>query len=96
MEITDKVGVTLKEFEIKDTFDKLVNGYKKTKYYKDNYVWTNLILYVIRDGIDYLSLFIEDFNERIKNMGDLNADDFNKIWDMTFDIFKEKYNLESL
>lgn len=96
LEITDKVEVTLKEFEIKDTFDKLVNGYKKTKYYKDNYVWTNLILYVIRDGIDYNSLFIEEFNERIKNMGDLNADDFNKIWDMTFDIFKEKYNLESL
>jgi len=96
IEITDKVNVILKEFKTKDTFDKLVNDYKKSKYYKNNYVWANLILYIIRDGIDYCSLFLEQFNEKTKNMPELNPEDFNKIWDDTYQDFIKKYNLNSL
>lgn len=54
-----------------------------TKYYKNNYVWANLILY-IRDVIDYCSLFL----------GELTAESFNKIWNKTYYNFKNKYNLE--
>lgn len=96
LEITDKVNVTLKEFKVKESFDKLVSNYKNTKYYKDNYVWTNLILYIIRDGFDYCSLFLEQFNNKIKDLGDITADNFNKIWTETYDDFKKQYNLEDL
>ena len=94
IEITDEVNVILKEFNTKHSFDELVNNYKKTKYYKDNYVWANLILCIIRDGIDYCSLFLDEFNNRIKDLGETTVDSFNKIWDKTYDDLKKKYNLE--
>ena len=94
LEITDKVNVILKEFDVKESFNEFVSIYKKTKYYKDNYVWANLILYIIRDGVDYCSLFLELFNNKIKKLGELEAEDFNKIWNETYEDFKKKYNLE--
>lgn len=96
IEIEDKVHTTLKEINTKDSFDQLVSTYKKTEYYKDNYVWANLILYTIRDGISYCTLFLEQFKERIKKTSRLNADDFNKIWDDTYQNFRKKYNLDLL
>lgn len=96
IEITDKVNVILKEFNVKESFNKLVNNYKKTKYYKDNYVWANLILYIIRDGIDYCSLFLEEFNNKIKDLEELNTESFNKIWNKTYEDFKSTYNLEEI
>lgn len=94
LEITDTVNVILKEFDVKKSFNDLVSAYKKTKYYKENYVWANLILYIIRDGIDYCSLFLDLFNNKIKDLGELKADVFNKIWNETFDDFKKTHNLE--
>ena len=95
LEITDTVNVILKEFDVKKSFNELVSAYKKTKYYKENYVWANLILYIIRDGIDYCSLFLNLFNNKIKDLGELKADVFNKIWNETFDDFKKIHNLDS-
>lgn len=94
IEITDKVNVILKEFNTKDSFDELVNHYKKSEYYKDNYVWANLILYLIRDAINYCCMFLERFDNRIKDLGEITAEEFNKIWDDTFDDFKKEYHLE--
>lgn len=94
IEITNEVNVILKEFNVKESFNELANNYKKTKYYKNNYVWANLILYIIRDGIDYCSLFLEEFNNKIKDLGEITAEDFNRIWDKTYDDLKKKYNLE--
>ena len=94
LDITDKVNVILKEFDVKESFDKLVSNYKKTKFYIDNYVWANLILYVIKDGFDYCSLFLKEFNNRIKKREDLNKDDFNEIWNNTYEEFRKKHNLE--
>lgn len=95
LEITDKVNVVLKEFNTQDTFDLLVNNYKKTSYYKNNYVWANLILYIIRDGYDYCVLFLNQFQDKIKNL-ELNATDFNRIWDETYQEFRNKYHLDLL
>lgn len=94
LEITTKINVILREFNVEETFSKLVSNYKKTKYYKKNYVWANLILYIIRDGIDYCALFLEQFNRRIENLGELNSGDFNKIWNETYNDFRKKYNLD--
>lgn len=96
VEINDKVSVTLKEFETKETFLELVRNYKETKYYKDNYFWANFILYTIRDGIDYCALFFELFNPKIKDTDRENAEIFNKIWEETYQDFRKKYNLDVL
>ncbi len=96
IEITDKINVILKEFSVAESFSKLVDGYKKTAYYKNNYVWANLILYTIRDGVAYCSLFLEQFNNKIRDLGYLTAEEFNQIWDKTYNDFIKKYNLELL
>lgn len=96
LEITDKINVILKEFPVKDSFKVLVQKYKETKYYKNNYVWANLILYIIRDGIDYCLLFLELFNNKIKDLGELLSSEFNKIWDETYEEFCQKYKLAPL
>ena len=96
IEIIDEINVILKEFNVKESFDKLVNYYKKTKYYKDNYIWASLVLYTIRDGIAYCPLFLEEFNNRIEKLGELNEEEFNKIWDKTFKDFKKTYDIEEI
>jgi len=96
IEIIDEINVILKEFNVRESFDKLVNYYKKTKYYKDNYVWANLVLYTIRDGIAYCPLFLEEFNHRIEKLGELNEKEFNKIWDKTFKDLKKTYDIEEI
>ena len=70
VEITEKINVNLKEFNTEETFNELVNNYKETKYYKDNYVWTSLVIYTIRDGKAYCPLFLKHFNDKIKNLGE--------------------------
>ena len=94
IEITNKIKVILKEFDVKDSFEEFANNYMKTKYYKTNYVWANLILYMIRDGIDYCSLFLELFNNIIKDSNELSVKEFNKIWNETYNIFKKKYGFD--
>lgn len=94
LEITDKVSVTLKEIATKDSFQELASVYRKTAYYKANQAWATLILYTIRDGIDYCPMFLELFNEQIKNKEDLSSTEFNKIWDETFEAFCNEYKLE--
>ncbi len=96
IEIIDEINVILKEFNVRESFDKLVNYYKKTKYYKNNYVWANLVLYTIRDGLAYCPLFLEEFNNRIEKLGELSEKKFNKIWDKTFKDFKKTYDIEEI
>lgn len=96
VEITDKVRVTLKEFEVEETFSELVRSYKKTNYYKDNRVWSNLVLYMIREGVDYPVLFLKELNERTQELDKLGDEEFNRLWDKTYENFKKKYNLDEL
>lgn len=96
IEIIDEINVILKEFNVRESFDKLVNYYKKTNYYKNNYVWANLVLYTIRDGLAYCPLFLEEFNNRIEKLGELSEKKFNKIWDKTFKDFKKTYDIEEI
>lgn len=96
VELTDKVKVTLKEFDVKESFAELISNYKRTEYFKNNRVWSTLILYSIRDGLSYNDLFIEQFNDKIKDLGELNAEDFNKIWDDAYSEFKKEHGLEEI
>lgn len=93
LEITDNINVTLKEFPTKDTFDELAKCYQQTKYYQNNYAWANLILAIIKDGVDYCTLFIDKFKNQIKDLGELDANSFNKIWNETFEEFAKENNL---
>ncbi len=87
IEISDKINIKLKEFEVSDTFDKLEKVYRKTNYYKENMTWAELVLIGIKDGKDYCTPFIELFNSKIKSFNILKYDQFNKIWDDTYKEF---------
>lgn len=96
LDVTDRVDVRFKEFDVKETFDELADAYKRTDYYKKNRAWTSLVLHIIRDGVDYNTPFLRKVNDRAKNAGELTAEEFNKIWDETYDEFVEDYGLGSL
>jgi len=89
LEILDTVSIHLKEFRVNDTFDELEMSYRKTDYYEENPVWAELILMGIKDGKDYCTPFIELFNSKIKKLGILEYDQFNKIWDDTYREFQK-------
>lgn len=93
LDIAENINVKLKEFATQDTFTELASNYRQTEYYKNNYVWGNLILFIIRDGVDYCSLFLKLFNDRIKKIGELNSFDFNRIWNETYEEFIKDNNL---
>lgn len=96
LDVADRVDVRFKEFNVEETFDELVDAYKETDYYKKNRVWASLVLHTIRDGVDYNAPFIRKVNDRVINVGELVAEEFNRVWDETYDDFIEDYGLGSL
>jgi len=84
IEILDTIHVTLREFQVSDTFDELKMTYTNTRYYKENTVWAELILLGIRDGKDYNTPFIELVNNKLKTLDILDYHQFNKIWNDTY------------
>lgn len=93
LEVSDKINIRLKEFEVKDIFWQLEKEYKSSSYYRENYVWASLILYAIRDSYDYSFLFLKLFNEKV-NGQELTVDVFDKLWDETYKEFSKKFHLE--
>lgn len=84
IEILDTIHITLREFQVSDTFDDLKMAYRNTRYYKENKVWAELILLGIKDGKDYNTPFIELLNNKIKTLDTLDYHQFNKIWNDTY------------
>ena len=76
IEISDDVNVTLKEFDVNETFCELEENYKKTDYYKDNYVWANLILKTIKEAKDHCVDFLKLFNNKIRELQVVEAKEF--------------------
>ena len=87
IELSDEINVFLREFKVSDTFAAFETDYKKTNYYKENFVWSNLILNGIRDGKDYCAPFIQLFNEKIELLGEISANEFNELWESTYKDF---------
>lgn len=85
LEIEDDIEITLKEFQVSETFKELEENYKKTNYYKENYVWANLILKTIEDTKDHCVYFLELFNCKIKGLQNITANEFNQIWNETYE-----------
>lgn len=93
VEITDKVEVFLKEFKTSDTLNELISSYETTDYYQNNYEWSQLVLFGIRDGKDYCSPFVQFFHEKIKNKENITADEFNQIWHIAYEEYTQIHHL---
>ena len=94
IEIDNTIKYIKKEINIEDSFAYLLNNYRKSKYYKDNKVWGNLILHTIKNGKNYCSPFLKMFRKKINIKKEINVEEYNKIWDNTYQEFINKYQLE--
>jgi len=94
IKIGKDINVSLKEFNIEDTFDELSNKYKKTKYYHENYIWANLVLYSIKHGKAYCGTFTQLFNNKIIQIKNISVNKFNKIYNTTYKEFCKIFNLD--
>lgn len=84
LNIDNTINVQLREFSVKESFQEFEQKYKNTKYYKENYIWSNLILDTIREGKDYCNLFLDILNSKLNNKKSLGEEEYNKIWEETF------------
>lgn len=84
IEIKDKYKISLRKFRTSETFEKLKNSYINTRFYKENYIWANLILMGIKQGRDFCVPFIKLLNTRLEKYDDIDVEIFNKIWEETY------------
>lgn len=96
LDVTDRVDVRFRGFNVEETFDELMGAYRRTDYYKKNRVWASLVLHTIRGGRDYNAPFLRKVDDRVKNADELTAEEFNKIWDETYDELTEDCGLRPL
>lgn len=94
LEIKDKVSVKLKEFDTIDTFNQLVLEYKNTNFYKENFIWSNLLFATIKNGRDHFKEFVDIYYSRIKD--DMNEKECNNIWNKTFIEYCKNNDIELL
>ena len=79
-----EISFELKEFKVKDTYKKLEKEVKNTKYYQDNFVWSDLILKSIKNGQDYTTPFVKLVNKKVGNK-ELSPLEYNQIWYNTYE-----------
>ncbi len=75
------VHISYEQREINYSFSEIKSYYQNSIYFKYCYIWSNLILYSIRDGIAY---YVE-FSKNCDN---------NKTYEENFKALMSKYNLE--
>ena len=91
LDINDDVKLELREFKTEESYQMLEKEYKKSDYYIKNPIWSNLVLNTIKYGKDYCFDFINLLNEKIKDR-ELSVEEFNKIWNKTYNDFISTYN----
>ncbi len=88
-------GIEYQPYEIKYDFEKIKEYYLNSSYFKKCFEWSNILIYVQRDAIDYRRLFISDLFAYM-NEKNLNLDNevSEAIWNEVFLSFMEKNKLE--
>ena len=98
LDINSSVNIQLREFNTAESYKELERLYKNTKYYKENPIWSNLILDTIRYGRDCCCEFIDLLNSKLDHKNSLSSKEFNKIWEETYieysSVFKQFRNTE--
>lgn len=92
MELSDEIEVELREFEVAKTYGKLRDEYENSNFYKENPIWSELIIEGIKDGKDYVERFIKPINEKVKNENILDNHAHMKFWEDEYNFFLENYN----
>lgn len=91
IEFSDSINVKLREISVNNSFNDFKLKYQKTSFYKENYVWANLILKGIQDGQDYCAPFIQHLNNKTKLLQNIDDSQFNKIWNETYEEYCNKF-----
>ena len=94
LDINDRVDVTLREFNTNDTYQDLLYEFLKSDYYKTNIIWSNLVLNTIKYGRDCCYDFISLLKTYLDSNREYSSEEFNKIWDDTYDEFIKIYKFE--
>lgn len=89
VEITDKIDVKLKEFDVSDTYNILKSNYENSNHYNRNRIWESLILMNIKDGKDYCGPFVKMYNDKIKDITDITVEQANSIYHDTYEFYQE-------
>ena len=84
VDFNNDVDVTLRAFNISDTYDAFLKSYISSNYYKVNPAWGNLFLDCLKDGKDYYTPFVIKLKNALENAADLDESTFNSIWNRTY------------
>ena len=91
--IDDEVKYELVEYNYQ--FKEVKNYYVESDYFNECLAWANLLIYALRDGVDYRRLFIKFSHEYAKqNNLDPKRDISEEVWHGLFFDFMQKNNLK--
>lgn len=93
LDLSNRVNIELREFDVEDTHQELERQYKESDYYKENFEWCDLLLKGIKDGQDYCSLFIAALFQNLKKINANDCNEFNKCWKDTYNDFMNDFNI---
>ncbi len=87
----DNIEVRVKKFKTEKTFEAVRDYLLKSDYYKNNKVWCEINLKMIETGKDYCEIFLKMVNKRMNGNKNMEADQFNKLWEEVFlELTKDK------
>ncbi len=93
LEIGEKIKYELIEYSY--SFEEVKNYYTESDYFKKCWAWSNLLIYALRDGIDYRRRFISHAQAYAKAKDlDPKKDFTEDVWYGLFFDFMEKNNLK--
>ena len=92
LELSEEINVKLREFDVIKTYDKLIAEYENSGYYKENPIWSELIIEGIKDGKDYVERFIKPINAKVKTNNVLDDHAHMKYWEDEYKFFLKNYN----
>lgn len=91
--INDDVTYELVEYAY--SFEEVKNYYVESDYFQACLAWANLLIYALRDGVDYRRLFIKHANEFARNNDlDPKQEITEEVWNGLFFDFMQKNNLK--
>lgn len=88
--LEDEIRVSQREFPVLNTYPEFASIYRASSYYRENVVWSEIILASIRDGQDHVSEFVQTVQSRTAKIKNINSKTFNDIWDNTYKDYKNK------
>lgn len=92
MDIDETLKIDVRQFDVSNDFDEFQKLYQQTNYYKENRIWSDIILKSICDGKDYTKSLIKNTKNRMKDE-EMCPENFNPKFEEEYYCFKDHYNI---